>query len=152
LSTMFKIFVGNVSFATTEEQLRAIFEPHITIEDLVIPRDDTGRSQGYAFVMTRDADKGRQAMRRIGKVMVDGRRIYTKEAHGKKKPPPRPRGRDRRPSRRSGPHRSRSSPQIHINPDAASRPRSSYKSTSGYSNNAGPGDSGGSGENRDRRE
>ncbi|MBI1368744.1 MAG: hypothetical protein GC162_08850 [Planctomycetes bacterium] len=108
MSTMFKIFIGNLNFKTTEEQLRAVFEPHIVIEDLVIARDEkTGQSRGFGFVMTRDPEKARIALRRIGKVMMDNRLVYFKEAHGKKigyKPRPThrpqrsgPRGNMRRP-------------------------------------------------------
>ena len=100
MSTMYKIFAGNLSFETTEDQLRNVFESHIEIEDVVIARDErTGRSRGFGFIMTRDADKGRMALRRVGKVQMDGRLVYFKESCGKKKPPARPqRGR-----RRGGP-------------------------------------------------
>ena len=88
MSQMFKIFIGNVSFKTTEDHLRPFLEPHLEIEDLLIARDETtGKSKGYGFVMTRDPVKGRAAMRRIGKFELDGRRIYLKEAHGKKNMP-----------------------------------------------------------------
>lgn len=95
MSQMFKIFIGNVSFKTTEDHLRPFFERHLTIDDLVIARDAEGKHQGYGFVMTKDADAGRRAMYRIGKFELDGRRIYLKEAHGKKlghKPGKRPGG------------------------------------------------------------
>jgi RNA recognition motif-containing protein len=85
MSAMFKIFIGNISFKTTEDMLRERFTPHMTIEDLVIARDEaTGKSKGYGFVMTRDPEVGRKAMMRIGKFEIDGRLIYLKEAHGKK--------------------------------------------------------------------
>ncbi|MDX1564767.1 MAG: hypothetical protein R3236_05135, partial [Phycisphaeraceae bacterium] len=77
---MFKVFVGNLSFKTTVEQIREIFEPHIEIEDVVIATDPkTSKKLGYGFVMTRDADKGRAALRRIGKKYIDGRLVYFKE-------------------------------------------------------------------------
>lgn len=86
MSSMFKIFVGNISFETTEEQLRKVFEPHIEIEDLVIARDEeSGKSRGFAFVMTRDPIRGRRAVNQVGKFFIDGRLAYTKEAHGGKK-------------------------------------------------------------------
>jgi RNA recognition motif-containing protein len=84
---MFKIFVGNVNFKTTEDQLRELFEPHLDeIEDVVIARDpETGRSRGYGFVMTRDHEQGKEAIRNIGKARIDGRLVYLKQAHGKRK-------------------------------------------------------------------
>lgn len=87
MSQMYKIFVGNLNFTTTEQQLIEIFEPHITIEDLVIVQDEeTGKPRGYAFVMTRDREQGKKALRTIGKFELEGRLVYLKESHdGKKK-------------------------------------------------------------------
>ena len=131
MSQMFKIFVGNINFTTTEEQLKDIFEPHITIEDLVIARDEeTGVSRGYAFVMTRDPEEGRRAMKSIGKFELEGRLVYLKESHdGKKKnmKPAMSRGRGRGP-RRDGP------------PRGGGRPRSGG---GGYSRNSDGGRGGG---------
>ena len=81
---MFKIFVGNVGFTTTEEMIKQVFAPHIVVEDIVIARDDAGKSKGYGFVLTKEQEKARAALRQIGKPLVDGRRLYFKEAHGKK--------------------------------------------------------------------
>lgn len=100
MSTMYKIFVGNISFATTEDQIREVFTPHIVIEDVVIVRDEEGKPKGYAFVMTRDQEKARAAVRRIGKPLIEGRRVYFKEAHGKKKPEKPAQGPRARPPRR----------------------------------------------------
>jgi len=106
MSQMYKIFVGNVNFTTTEDQIKEIFEPHITIEDIVIARDEeTGKSRGYAFVMTRDPDQGRRAMRTIGKFELDGRLVYLQESHGGKKPPKKPRRGGPRGPRRGEPRR-----------------------------------------------
>lgn len=113
MSQMYKIFVGNINFTTTEEQLKEIFEPHITIEDLVIVRDEeTGEPRGYAFVMTRDHEQGKKALRTIGKFELEGRLVYLKESHdGKKKnmKPSKPRGRGG--PRRGGPPRGRGGPR-----------------------------------------
>ena len=86
MSTMFKIFIGNVNFRTTEEQLRRPLEAqNIVIEELIIAQDEkTGKPAGYAFALTRDVEAGRKALRRVGKVYIDGRLVYFKEAHGKK--------------------------------------------------------------------
>jgi cold-inducible RNA-binding protein len=87
VSAMFKVFVGNLSFKTTVDQLRGIFSPHIEVEDIVLATDPkTEKALGYGFILTKDADKCRIALRRIGKRYMDGRLVYFKEAHGKKKP------------------------------------------------------------------
>ena len=48
---MKNLFVGNRSFQTTEDQLRALFEPpgQITRVQIITDRD-TGRARGFAFV------------------------------------------------------------------------------------------------------
>ena len=119
VSQMFKIFIGNVSFKTTEEQLRPFFARHLTVEDLVIARDAEGKSKGYGFVMTRDPIAGRAAMARIGKFEIDGRRVYLKEAHGKKFGP--------KPKRGGGGGNRRGGPRP-FNPNG----RSGFNQRSGY--------------------
>ena len=48
---MKSLFVGNMSFQTTEDQLRSLFEPlgQITRVQIITDRD-TGRARGFAFV------------------------------------------------------------------------------------------------------
>ncbi len=105
--TTLKIFVGNMNFTTTEDDLRKLFEPRITIEDIVIVRDEeSGESKGYGFILTKDKEAGREAVNQIGKVEMDGRRVYFKEAHGKKFQKPVKRRKSHRPSRRSRPRMS----------------------------------------------
>ena len=84
MSTMYKIFAGNVGFSTSEDQLREVFEPYVEVEDVVIAKDHkTGKPRGYGFVMTRDAEKGRAAIEKLDKVEIDGRLVYFREATGK---------------------------------------------------------------------
>ena len=118
---MFKIFIGNVNFKTTEDQLRKVFEPHMTIEDLVIARDpETGQSKGYGFVMTRDEQQGREAMEKIGKFFMDNRLVYLREAGGKnrprRKPKRRPSNRPQNSRRRPYPRSGGSGPRHDLNP------------------------------------
>ena len=46
-----KLYVGNLSYSTTEDELRELFEKHGSVEsvNLIVDRD-TGRSRGFAFV------------------------------------------------------------------------------------------------------
>jgi RNA recognition motif-containing protein len=45
------IFVGNLAFTTTEQDLRQLFEPYGTVETIrVITDRDTGRARGFGFV------------------------------------------------------------------------------------------------------
>ncbi len=48
---MKNIFVGNLDFATTEDELRSLFEGYGTVDRVSIVTDrDTGRSRGFGFV------------------------------------------------------------------------------------------------------
>jgi RNA recognition motif-containing protein len=52
-----KIYVGNLSFRTTEEELAALFEQIGSVESVSIITDrDTGRSKGFGFVSMNDDD------------------------------------------------------------------------------------------------
>ena len=46
-----KLYVGNLSFATTENDLQDLFEKHGTVKEVALMMDRmTGRSRGFAFV------------------------------------------------------------------------------------------------------
>jgi RNA recognition motif-containing protein len=52
-----KIYVGNLSFRTTEEELAALFEQIGSVESVSIITDrDTGRSKGFGFVSMNDEE------------------------------------------------------------------------------------------------
>jgi RNA recognition motif-containing protein len=58
-----KLYVGNLSFNTSESQLRELFEPFgtVTSASLVMDRD-TGRPRGFGFVEMGDATMGQAAI------------------------------------------------------------------------------------------
>jgi RNA recognition motif-containing protein len=48
---MTKIYVGNLPFTTTEDELRTLFATHGAVESVALPTDrDTGRPRGFGFV------------------------------------------------------------------------------------------------------
>ncbi|MDP1808156.1 MAG: RNA-binding protein [Actinomycetota bacterium] len=76
-----KIYVGNLSYDTTETQIREAFAAVGEIESvsLIIDRD-TGRSKGFAFVeMTNDAE-AKSAIEQLNGTEVDGRTMNISEA------------------------------------------------------------------------
>ncbi len=70
---MKKIFVGNLSWKTTEEQLKAHFEAFGKVLSAKIVTDQmTGRSKGFGFVEMEDADAAAEAIRELnGKPLID---------------------------------------------------------------------------------
>ena len=60
---MKNIYVGNLSFDATEDQVRAMFEAYGPVDRVSIVTDrDTGQSRGFAFVEMSDDDSAGKAM------------------------------------------------------------------------------------------
>ncbi|MFQ5513437.1 MAG: RNA recognition motif domain-containing protein [Myxococcota bacterium] len=80
-----KLYVGNLSFSTTESELRTAFERHGTVESVnVITDRDTGRSRGFAFVEMGDASAADAAMRSLDGSDLGGRNLRVNEAQDKR--------------------------------------------------------------------
>jgi cold-inducible RNA-binding protein len=81
---MKNLFVGNMSFQTTESDLRALFEPFGQITRIHIAMDrETGRARGFAFVeMPNDAEAAK-AMAALDGKEVGGRALKVNEARPK---------------------------------------------------------------------
>ena len=87
------IYVGNLSFDTTEEGIQAAFGAHGEVQQVRLMKDRmTGRSRGFAFVEMNDEDAAK-AMEALDGTDLDGRTLRVNEA--------RERG-DRGPRRDSG--------------------------------------------------
>jgi len=81
---MKNIFVGNISFSTTEQEIRSLFQAHGTVERVSMVNDrDTGQSRGFCFVeMASDAEAQRAIAALNGKEL-SGRALNVNEAHPK---------------------------------------------------------------------
>src|ERR1700680_4903903 len=81
---MKNIFVGNLSFQTTEQEIRTLFETHGSVDRVNIVTDrDSGQPRGFGFVeMTNDAE-GNSAISAINGKDVDGRALNVNEAKPK---------------------------------------------------------------------
>ncbi len=78
---MFRIYVGNLSFQTTEDSLSELFGQHGSVNSVAIIIDRiTGRSRGFGFVEMGDAGEGKAAMEAINGQEVDGRTLKVNEA------------------------------------------------------------------------
>ena len=53
-----KLYVGNLPFKATEEQLKAIFEGVATVNELVMATDNAGKPKGFAFAFVKETDQG----------------------------------------------------------------------------------------------
>ena len=78
---MYRIYVGNLSFQTTDESLGELFGKHGSVNSASVITDRiTGRSRGFGFVEMNDAGEGKAAMEALDGHEVEGRTLKVSEA------------------------------------------------------------------------
>lgn len=81
---MKNIFVGNLSFGTTEQDIRSMFEAYGKVDRVNIVTDrDSGQSRGFAFVEMSNDDEGNNAIAVINGRELGGRALNVNEARPK---------------------------------------------------------------------
>jgi cold-inducible RNA-binding protein len=76
-----RIYVGNLSYQATEDELRELFEPYGEVAEVnVITDRDTGRSRGFAFVEMPNAQEGSAAIEALDGKDQGGRNLRVNEA------------------------------------------------------------------------
>jgi RNA recognition motif-containing protein len=79
-----KIYVGNLTFETTESQLSDLFSQHGEVQEVTLITDRaTGRSRGFGFVEMRNEQAARQAISALNGADLGGRHITVNEARPK---------------------------------------------------------------------
>ncbi len=85
---MYKLFVGGLPFATTEDELRDVFAAHGAVASAVVVKDrDTGRSKGFGFVEFENDDEGKAAEKALNGSDLAGRSITVNEARPREERP-----------------------------------------------------------------
>ena len=81
---MKNLFVGNMSFQTTEADLRALFEPFGAIQRVHLAMDrETGRARGFAFIEMTNDDEAAKAIAALDGKEFGGRNLKVNEARPK---------------------------------------------------------------------
>ena len=76
-----KIYIGNLPFSSTEDELRAVFERHGRVESVSVITDrDSGRPRGFAFVEMDEASAADDAIRALDGSELGGRSLRVNEA------------------------------------------------------------------------
>ena len=77
-----KLYVGNLSYETSEEDLRAVFSGNDrVVEEIAIMKDrSTGQPRGFAFVTMRSEREAQAAMQAVDGQSVNGRALKVNEA------------------------------------------------------------------------
>jgi RNA recognition motif-containing protein len=83
-----KMYVGNLSFESTENDLQDLFEPHGTVNEVHLMMDRmTGKSRGFAFVTMNDGAQANAAMSALNGRELNGRTLTVNEARPREERP-----------------------------------------------------------------
>ena len=77
---MNRLYVGNIPWSTTEDQLEDIFKTYGELKFVRIIRDPQGRSKGYAFVEFKEEAAAQEAMETENGTLLDGRTVRVNKA------------------------------------------------------------------------
>ena len=85
-----KLYVGNLSFNTTENDLQDLFAAYGAVTEAAIVTDrDTGRSRGFGFVTMGGAPEGEAAIKALDGKEFEGRKLTVNEARAREERPAR---------------------------------------------------------------
>lgn len=86
-----KLYVGNLPWSVTEENLRNIFSDFNTEEVTLITDKYSGRSKGFGFVTIANDDEAKKAIEQMNGKEIEGRELKVSEAKPMEERPPRQR-------------------------------------------------------------
>jgi cold-inducible RNA-binding protein len=76
-----KVYVGNLSYETTDGDLQNLFTPHGVVQSAQVIMDrDTGRSKGFGFVEMNNGDEAQAAIKALNGQERNGRALTVNEA------------------------------------------------------------------------
>ena len=76
-----KLYVGNLSFQTSSDELQTLFAQAGTVESAAVVEDrDTGRSRGFGFVEMSSKEEGQKAIEQFNGQDLNGRNLNVNEA------------------------------------------------------------------------
>ena len=82
---MKNLYVGNLAFTTTEQELRTLFETQGAVERVNMVMDkETGRTRGFAFVEMTNAGEADKAVTALSGSSLGGRTLKINEARDKR--------------------------------------------------------------------
>ena len=86
-----KIYVGNLNFRSTEDEIRDLFGQYGQVDDVALITDrDTGRPRGFGFVEMPEDDGARRAIEELNGKELAGRALTVNEARPREPRRPRP--------------------------------------------------------------
>jgi len=95
------LFVSNIDYKITEDELRALFEQYGEVKQLIILKDmETQKPKGYGFVLMGSSYEGQKAIMRLNKRKINDRNLSVQEARPKPGEEPPKKERKLRPRRK----------------------------------------------------
>src|SRR5438876_9298745 len=84
-----KLYVGNLSFNTTETDLQDLFAQAGAVQDVMLMQDKfTGKSRGFAFVTMSSEQEAQKAIAELNGKTIEGRALTVNEARPRESRPP----------------------------------------------------------------
>ena len=84
-----KLYVGNLSFNTTENELQELFAQAGTVQEVTLMQDKfTGKSRGFAFITMGSEEDAQNAISKLNGQTVEGRALTVNEARPREPRPP----------------------------------------------------------------
>ena len=78
-----KIYVGNLPFSATQDQLKAMVAAHATVNEVILATGPGGKAKGFGFVFIAEKDKGEAVVAALNNSEVEGRKIKVDIAKSK---------------------------------------------------------------------
>ena len=84
-----KLYIGNLSFNTTENELQELFSQAGTVQEVTLMQDKfTGKSRGFAFVTMGSEEDAQNAISKFNGQTIEGRPLTVNEARPREPRPP----------------------------------------------------------------
>lgn len=80
-----KLFVGNINWNASQEDLQNIFGEYGDLEEVILIKDENGRSKGFGFVTYVNEADAQKATSELNGFKIDGRPLFVNEARPQEK-------------------------------------------------------------------
>lgn len=76
-----KLYVGNIAFGSTEDDIMEMFSEVGTVGEISLVRDDQGRNRGFGFITMRTKEEGEAAIEKLDGFELNGRNLAVRESN-----------------------------------------------------------------------
>ena len=80
-----KLFVGNISWNASKEDLENIFGEYGELAEVILIKDENGRSKGFGFITFVNDEEGTKAISELNGFKIDERPLFVNEARPQEK-------------------------------------------------------------------